>query len=107
MFPKNFFPVTYFPANYFAPAEIIPGHSGRENDETEKDYPHLTPDLAILEKSLEVESPIELKYQEELTEQLIEEALSLDRKEVTTLQEKLKDEEEIMLMLAIVEAHEN
>lgn len=106
MFPNNFFPTTYFPDNYFGPEEFKPGIPGRERVEVKK-APHKPNEIGILSKNDNIQPLDRIEYKEEFTESLIEDALLHEPKPVETLQEKLRDEEDVGLLLAIVELHED
>ena len=107
MFPKNFFPSTYFPSNYFAPAEIPNGHSGRDIEENLKENSTLNDEISILELPVKVETEVQLEFNDSLTNELIEDALNTQSKELSLLQEKLREEQEIELILAIISANDD
>jgi len=103
MFPNNYFAVTYFPDNYFGPAEFTGGKpSGREDEKQAKR------EITILKE--EITKPkidgLRVEYNEKSTQELIERELSKQPKPAT-LQEKIEDENEIDLILAIIESYDD
>mgnify|MGYP005818417823 CR=1 FL=1 len=112
MFPKSFFPQQFFPENYFPSGVLVSGgHAGRETVESGKEPSTQTIEKPILAVDIEKASIVEYDdskiYDPSLTEGLIEKALDEETKRVTTLQDKIRDEEEILLILGIIEAHED
>ena len=105
MFPSSFFPKTFFPENYFGPAELVGGHSGKDTRNINTDSEESTILTEVIEsqvipKVVEIPPSFVVEYQEENTNKLIDKALS------ETLQDKIDKEDDILLIMAIIEAHE-
>ena len=114
MFGAGYCSKSYFGGGYFGPAPtggtpwgVVEAVTENITEEFEKETNPITNEIGILQRDVDKLPEVADVYQESFTHELIEKALDNENKHFNNLQDKLDGEEDILLLMAIIEAHEN
>ena len=112
MFPNGFFPQGFFPESFFPSGELVSsGHAGKETINTNTDSNESAILTEVLERQVipeivEIPPSSVVEYQENETRDLIEKAIANENRP-NSLQDKISGEEDVLLIMAIIEAYED